>query len=1066
MKYLATILMLLPLFSLSQANLYTKAEITLVKGELNILGNWFHGDSLQPVLIYNARKIDLHGNLINASPTRIFGTDTMGTVSFAYGHFYILGDSSALFYNLQVKDQANIMLDQSIDVDGTIQLDSGSIQLNGSDIRLGQHGSLYNEHENGYVFGDSGSIILHNPLWVAPSFSNNIRGTGLYVQAGAVNFGAATIYRTHARITNVADTSINRAYYISTNQPGTATTIKLKFLPTIEAQHIDPVKAAIYISQDSGFTWRKHPTLLDTIHSEALTTNVNLHHSLVTIASSECSIKPSLNMPDSIFICENDSAHIGTSTLQGIEWSTGNQTDSVYIKNPGQYWVTVFDSAGCENTDTFMVIVDSIPKVQFSTLNHCSNDSVQFINQTQYAGGNVIYTWDFGDTTTSADTSHRVGPAHKYLPGTYIVQLKAATSHHCTDSTSKPITVFSSPTAHFSMQGMCENTPVSFLDSSHIQSGGIAGRKWFFGDGDSSAVQNPIHTYTDSIAYIVKLVIQSNTGCTDSSMQIFKPKPLPFLMFTMQGHCATDTLDIHYIGDSLSNYSWDFGDGLTGVNYHPHHAYSTAGQYTIQLTGTGLNGCTDTLHTPVQIDSVPSSPWNGAPLGTCTGSMILDAGNPGATYNWSTTATTRTLPVSTNGLYTVYIKYNNGCSVSDSTFVTLNNNLTPQLGNDTSVCGQILLDAGYPGSTYTWSDGYTKQKRVVAATGKYWVSVQDANNCTGTDTIVVVIHPNPHNYLGNDTVVCNSNGLWINGGHWNSIRWSTGDTVANIYVSGSGAYHCLVTDSLGCVGADTILVQIPSPMKGRFSYITEMCGHDTIWLNAASGAAQSSWYRNGKIVSNSPSLPVVTPGNYKLHMISPLGCTYIDSTLVLESGYGVHADFLVTTSTKVNDTLQFVNVSHSKHRPIRYTWNFDDGTGSTSTHPTHTYFLPGAFNAKLTASNQWCVDSAIKQILINAYKRDTVFSSQSAEIIRLSKINKASLYPNPNQGQFHLVVQLSDKIPSEVFIVDLNGNILWNNYFMYQEYDEIINIGEHVSSMYLLVVKINGDMRVLKFVVD
>lgn len=1066
MKYLATILLLLPIFVWSQADLYTKAEITLVKGELNILGNWFHGDSLQPVLIYNARKIDLHGNLINASRTRIFGTDTMGTVSFANGHFYISGDSSALFYNLQVKDQANIMLDQSIDVDGTIQLDSGSIQLNGSDIRLGQHGSLYNEHENGYVFGDSGSIILHNPLWVAPSFSNNIRGTGLYVQAGAVNFGAATIYRTHARITNVADTSINRAYYISTSQPGSATTIKLKFLPSVEAQHINQAKTAIYISQDSGYTWKKYPTILDTLHYEALTTNVNLHHTLVTLASSECTIKPALQMPDSIFICENDSALIGAFTLHGIEWSTGSQTDSVYIKNPGQYWVTVFDSAGCENTDTFMVIVDSIPKVQFSTLNHCSNDSVQFINQTQYAGGNVIYTWDFGDTTTLSDTSHWVNPAYKYPPGTYSVQLKATTSHHCLDSTSKSITIFPSPTAHFRIQGTCENTPVSFMDSSHIQSGGIAIRKWFFGDGDSSMIQNPIHIYADSIAYAVKLIIQSNAGCTDSSIQIFKPKPSPFLMFTMQGHCATDTLDIHYIGDSLYNYSWDFGDGQTDGKYHPHHAYATAGHYTIQLTGTALNGCTDTLHTTVQIDSVPASPWNGAPLGTCKGSMTLDAGNPGATYNWSTTATTRTLPVSTNGLYTVSIKYNNGCTITDSTFVTLNKNLTPQLGNDTTVCGQIFLDAGYPGSSYTWSDGNTKQKRAVTASGKYWIKVQDANHCVGTDTIQITVHPNPSEFLGNDTILCHQNGFWLNAGHWDSVRWNTGDTVANIFVLNSGTYDCLVTDSLGCFGRDTILVQIPTPMKGAFSYINEMCGHDTIWLAAASGASQSTWYHNGKIVGNSPSLAIVTPGSYQLKMISPLGCSYIDSTLVLESGYGVNADFLVTTSTKVNDTLQFVNVSHSKHHPLQYRWNFGDGTSSFSTHPTHTYYMSGSFDAQLTAYNQWCTDTSTKQILINAYKKDTSFTSPSVETIMLSEIKDALLYPNPNHGRFHLNVKLSDNIPSEVYIIDLKGNILWNNYFMAQEFNEIINIETASSAMYLLVVRINGDMRVLKFVVN
>jgi PKD repeat protein len=39
-----------------------------------------------------------------------------------------------------------------------------------------------------------------------------------------------------------------------------------------------------------------------------------------------------------------------------------------------------------------------------------------------------------------------------------------------------------------------------------------------------------------------------------------------------------------------TGWSWDFGDGVTSVEKHPSHQYTTTGEYTVSLTASNPNG--------------------------------------------------------------------------------------------------------------------------------------------------------------------------------------------------------------------------------------------------------------------------------------------------------------------------------------------------------------------------------------------------------------------------------------------------------------------------------------------
>jgi hypothetical protein len=108
--------------------------------------------------------------------------------------------------------------------------------------------------------------------------------------------------------------------------------------------------------------------------------------------------------------------------------------------------------------------------------------------------------------------------------------------------------------------------------------------------------------------------------------------------------CPGATILLSASGAGLS-YTWQ--DGSTSSTFN----VSAAGTY--DVTVTDANGCTGTDAIDVSYAS-PSAVNLGSDTTICSGAMLtLDATLSGATYLWSTGATTATISVSTPGSYSV-----------------------------------------------------------------------------------------------------------------------------------------------------------------------------------------------------------------------------------------------------------------------------------------------------------------------------------------------------------------------------------------------------------------------------
>ena len=116
---------------------------------------------------------------------------------------------------------------------------------------------------------------------------------------------------------------------------------------------------------------------------------------------------------------------------------------------------------------------------------------------------------------------------------------------------------------------------------------------WSFGDGTSSTVMNPVHTYNVCGVYNVLHLSRgffNNVACSDTVMQsvvIACNTPCNLVSnftFTQDStnHLVAfmNTSSGFAAGDSIR---WTFGDGTEGYDINPTHTYATAGTYTVCL---------------------------------------------------------------------------------------------------------------------------------------------------------------------------------------------------------------------------------------------------------------------------------------------------------------------------------------------------------------------------------------------------------------------------------------------------------------------------------------------------
>ena len=285
--------------------------------------------------------------------------------------------------------------------------------------------------------------------------------------------------------------------------------------------------------------------------------------------------------------------------------------------------------------------------------------------------------------------------------------------------------------------------------------------------------------------------------------------------------------------DGFSNYTWSTGQTTKTISI------KQAGVYIVKVD----NGCiyTDTIEAFQRIKPVIN-------LGRDTiilypDQIILDAGNPGATYLWKPayflSGPQRT--VSQTGEYSVTVSYDR-CSNSDTINVISISKPYVNLGPDNFLCEKdsVVLNAQNPYSQYLWSTGDTTESVTINKSGTYWVRVQNKYFPPSSDTIKISFST-PQINLGNDTILCTGQFLTLkNPIPGSTSRWSNYSTNNEISVGAAGKYY--VTVKLGsCLTSDTIMVTRKDRPSINIGADTYLCEGDSINLDAGANATYYQW---------------------------------------------------------------------------------------------------------------------------------------------------------------------------------------------------------------------------------
>ena len=731
----------------------------------------------------------------------------------------------------------------------------------------------------------------------------------------------------------------------------------------------------------------------------------------------------------------------GADSVATYLWNFGNgvtstQANPTYTFTTGNYDIQLIITTanGCIDT---VVVQEGVkaaikPTANFSATPRdlCAKLPVQFTDST--TGTVTTWDWNFGDGARSTIQN----PIHIYEDtGLFNITLIVG-NNGCFDTLTYTNYIHvKPPIAIFTVSPSCANKYLRVFTDRSI---GADTWNWDFGDGTTSTLQNPSHTYSSVGTFTVSLtVVNFSTGCdyttttlirvaneqalfTASSLELCRNSSTRFTATSMQGSPA------------IVSFEWNFGDGSFDTGNNIIHTYIQKGLYTVSLKITDVNGCTDSLSKINYIKVVgPTAAFTPATPGSCLNAAVTfndlsipDVTHPISKWYWNYgdgTKDTLTAPpflhlYATSGIFSVALKIKDSFGCTDSS--TLSNALiisTPVANYttvDTLSCPgkpvkfQGLSTGNIVSYAWTFGDGGTSTLmnpvHVYTADGNYNVSltVTDSYGCTASKTIlqyIIVNTPVADFTVSDSFTTCPPLIMQFanKSQHVQSYVWDFGDgggtsTVLNpphfYSFVGSFTAKLTVTTFGGCTDIKTKQMNVKGP-QGTFTYSPTIGCTPLKSLFTATTQSRLSFvwdFNDGNTLFTTDSLVshvYTIPGKYvpKMILTDASGCNVAINGIDTIRVTGVITAFTTDTLIRCNSgNVLFTNTSSANETITGYQWNFGDGTTSTDFEPNHFYATTGLYYPTLTAITQsGCTDSITSPVPIRVVKTPVISATQS-----------------------------------------------------------------------------------------
>lgn len=624
-------------------------------------------------------------------------------------------------------------------------------------------------------------------------------------------------------------------------------------------------------------------------------------------------------------------------------------------------------SFGCSDstTQTMRVFPKPVSKFVYAR-DICVGDSIRFKDSATVSSGTIVnWNWNFGDATTA----NRIDSTAFFKPyataATYTVKLVAISDSSCiSDTFSLPVSVRQKPVSTITISSrLCKDTLVTVTPTSSFGSGTI--QTWYYNFGNNQIVttgnSNPVTTtYLTPGNYTIKHAVNAGSGCiSDTATQTFTIYANPVADFTMSTGCLSDSTatftDATSVSDGQSlNWSWNFGDPISGVNntsiiQNPIHRYTQYNSYPVTLRATTVNGCSATKTKNFSVFGfVPTV------LFAVSNELQLCSSKP--------VSLTHQTPITIDSIYKmeVYWDYLNNPTV-------FNTDNTPTLNE--------VYSHSYPVFFTPATISYTVKVKVYSKGG-----------CTSEQTKVITVNAMPQITYNNMQGVCVNNGIssvataTINNGLTGVGKYYgvATDTLGNFnpLVAGAGLFTIkyVFTASGGCKDSASAQIRVfPKPVVG-YKFSNNICLSDSILLTDTSKISigtikERHWDFSDATtaikLNATPFYKKFTNFNtytVKLNVISDSLC--LSDTVSKNITVYPLPVVAFTPPSGVCMPLgeaKFTNqstINGGDVNSLSYTWNFGDNTSSPIINPTHYFTASGPFNIQLIATSlQGCKDS-------------------------------------------------------------------------------------------------------------
>lgn len=712
--------------------------------------------------------------------------------------------------------------------------------------------------------------------------------------------------------------------------------------------------------------------------------------------------------------------------IAGYFWDFGNGTSS-----SAQYPVGIYPDSGTYDVKLVITSMDGCkdstieisavrtgnkPIIDFAGVPQivCPGTSVQFTDLSHPADR---WKWTFNDGSPSLSQN----PSHVFNDSGFHAVKLVAWNNGCKDSLQKNKYIKVAPgRAAFKPFYDCVNKKqVHFADSSQ----GAQTWSWNFGDGNTSTLQNPTHTFSNFQNYTVSLTTTYDTCTSTDTMIVSILNDIPDFTSPVKKLCKFQTANFYISGINkadITSYYWDFGDGSTSTQGDSAaHAYTNAGTYTTSLTITKQNGCSETITKTNFIEVfAPHAGFKLNSVGGCANKIVnfIDTSSTANNINniarwyWDFGDGTTGLyvPPTPNPVTHVYTAMGNyypsliivdsvGCADTAfySTPVKIGQPVANFFSPNYNTCTVDTVIFRNPSSgerlTYLWNFGDgdfstdSLPKKNYTANGNYSIKlvVTDAFGCKDSMTRVnyIKVRDVDASFTVSDSLgTCTPFKASFTNTSINSLSqlWDFGDggfsSTANpvYYYTTPGTYYAKLTAkrSALCFNSDSIKIVITAP-RGTLTYApVEGCAPLAVSFHVSTpDSVNFVWdFNDGITYESTDSNQVHTftsPGSFVpvvLLLDTTAGCVVALNGNDTINLYNSKVNFSASDTLLCNSGITYFSDSTFSGSPIsNLLWDFGDGNASNLQNPSHYYNTTGAFTIKLFINTIYgCRDSLIK----------------------------------------------------------------------------------------------------------